>query len=128
MFRSFVYLIYFCMIYKIKARFSLRSQSLSKYDFIYWWHWNYYRNAYIWIDFGQVSHQTMQSSILILLFILRVGRRKTFYITLCVAIFSSLSPTILRDLTSFIVFRVINGLILPSIYQIPYIICEYCNC
>ncbi|CAG2174633.1 unnamed protein product [Oppiella nova] len=52
----------------------------------------------------------------------KIGRKRTFQITVFVFIISSLSPTLLRDLNSFLIFRIINGFILPSFYQLPYII------
>ncbi|XP_054162178.1 carcinine transporter-like [Oppia nitens] len=52
----------------------------------------------------------------------KIGRRRTYQITLFVIIATILSPTILRDLTSFLIFRGFTGLIVPSFYQLPFII------
>ncbi|XP_035223439.1 carcinine transporter-like [Stegodyphus dumicola] len=52
----------------------------------------------------------------------RIGRKITFFITIIVTAVSAIGSVLMKHFTAFIVLKTINGSLMPSVYQLPYII------
>ncbi|CAL1269581.1 unnamed protein product, partial [Larinioides sclopetarius] len=52
----------------------------------------------------------------------RIGRRITFFITIIVTAISAISSVLMEDFTAFVIIKTINGSLMPSVFQLPYII------
>ncbi|XP_035223452.1 organic cation transporter protein-like [Stegodyphus dumicola] len=52
----------------------------------------------------------------------RIGRKITFFITILVTAVSAIGSVLMKNFTAFIVFKTINGSLMPSVFQLPYII------
>lgn len=55
----------------------------------------------------------------------KIGRHKVFFLSLSVALLSSISPIIFRGLIVFITFRFISGIANAALFNLPYIAREY---
>lgn len=52
----------------------------------------------------------------------RIGRKISFFITLTVTALSAVASVLMTDFTAFVIIKTINGSLMPSIFQLPYII------
>ncbi|XP_015914844.2 organic cation transporter 1-like [Parasteatoda tepidariorum] len=52
----------------------------------------------------------------------KIGRRPVFFLLVILSTITGVASVFVPDLTTFIVLRAINGSLMPSIYQLPYII------
>lgn len=55
----------------------------------------------------------------------RAGRRTSYFVCLATLLIGSLITSISKDFWTWAGSRVIVGLTIPAVYQIPFIICEY---
>ncbi|XP_054714288.1 organic cation transporter protein-like [Uloborus diversus] len=52
----------------------------------------------------------------------RIGRKLVFFITIVVTAVTAISSVLMTDFTAFVVIKTINGSLMPSVFQLPYII------
>ncbi|KAG8183926.1 hypothetical protein JTE90_029030 [Oedothorax gibbosus] len=52
----------------------------------------------------------------------KIGRRPTFFITIIVTAVTGLASVLVKDFLAFIIIKTINGSLMPSVFQLPYII------
>lgn len=52
----------------------------------------------------------------------RIGRKISFYIVLTITAVTALVSVLMSDFTAFVVIKTINGGLMPSVFQLPYII------
>ncbi|XP_055946456.1 carcinine transporter-like [Argiope bruennichi] len=52
----------------------------------------------------------------------RIGRKPVFFIVILVTAMTAISSILMTDFTAFLVLRTINGSLMPSVFQLPFII------
>lgn len=52
----------------------------------------------------------------------KIGRKITFFITIIVTAVTAISSVLMTNFTAFVVLKTLNGSLMPSIFQLPYII------
>ncbi|XP_035216500.1 carcinine transporter-like [Stegodyphus dumicola] len=52
----------------------------------------------------------------------RIGRKITFFITILVTAVTAIASVLMTNFTAFVVIKTINGSLMPSVFQLPYII------
>ncbi|GBN93862.1 hypothetical protein AVEN_205800-1 [Araneus ventricosus] len=55
----------------------------------------------------------------------RMGRKPVFFIVILVTAMTAISSILMTNFTAFLVLRTINGSLMPSVFQLPFIIREY---
>lgn len=57
----------------------------------------------------------------------RIGRKKSFFLCLTTLLIGSIMTAYAHEYWFWVLARVIVGLTIPAVYQIPFIICKYYN-
>lgn len=52
----------------------------------------------------------------------KVGRKPVFFVVILITALTAISSILMEDFTAFLVLRTINGSLMPSVFQLPYII------
>ncbi|GFQ70621.1 hypothetical protein TNCT_383322, partial [Trichonephila clavata] len=52
----------------------------------------------------------------------KIGRKPVFFIVILVTAMTAISSILMTDFTAFLVLRTINGSLMPSVFQLPFII------
>ncbi|GFU29791.1 carcinine transporter [Trichonephila clavipes] len=54
----------------------------------------------------------------------KIGRKPVFFIVILVTAMTAISSILMTDFTAFLVLRTINGSLMPSVFQLPFIILQ----